>query len=163
MIELRLGFMASISARARVISLPSSPRRTTTFLSCSTTTPVKIAAIGRGDDERRESLADLGAGVDDVQEHGLQVVAAVGGQVGPDLAPLAEEGMTAGTLLVEELLARLGDAGAGADRRRPAGRSARGARPSVAGLIGPKSLVARPAIRESPNSSSLSTTSRGTV
>ena len=41
------------------------------------------------------SLADLGARVDDVQEHGVQVVAAVGGQVGADLAPLAEEGVAA--------------------------------------------------------------------
>ena len=33
----------------------------------------------------------------------------------------------------------------------------------VAGLIGPNSLVARAVIRESPSSSSFSTTSRGTV
>ena len=72
-------------------------------------------AVGRGDDRADESFANLGAGVDDVEEHRVEVVAAVGGQVGPDLSSLAEESMTAGTLLVEDLLARLGNARAGTD------------------------------------------------
>ena len=86
-------------------------------------------AVGRGDDRPGVALADLGAGIDDVQEHRLQVVAAVGRQVGPDLAPLAEEGVAAGALVDEDLPARLGNAGAGPDDARPAVRSATGARP----------------------------------
>ena len=73
-------------------------------------------AVGRGDDRRREALADLGRGVDDVQQHGVEVVAAVGGQVGSDLASLAEEGVASRARPVEEGLARLGHAGAGSHR-----------------------------------------------
>ena len=129
MIELGLGFIASMSSRAMVSSLPSLPRRTTTFLSCSTTTPESTRPSVMATIERREALADLGAGVDDVQEHRLQVVAAVGGQVGPDLSPLAEEGVAASTLLVEDLLARLGNAGAGANDGGQPVDLARAARP----------------------------------
>ena len=68
-------------------------------------------AVGHGDDGADESFANLGAGVDDIQEHRLQIVAPVSGQVGADLSSLAEERMATGALLVKDLLAGLGDSG----------------------------------------------------
>ena len=112
MSELGQGRMVSIASRSKVASWPSLSRMTTTFLSWSTITPVKDSAVSHGDDRAGESFANLGAGVDDIQEHRVEVVAPVSCQVGADISALAEKQMAAGALLFKDLLARLGDSGA---------------------------------------------------
>lgn len=62
------------------------------------------AVVGSGD-EIFEAFADFGARVHDVEEHAAEVVALVGGEVGADLAALAEEGVALAAHLVVELLA----------------------------------------------------------
>ena len=127
--------------RSRVASWPSLSRRMTTFLSCSTITPERMRPSRRGDDRADESFANLGAGIDDVQEHRLEIVATVGCQVGAELSSLAEKRMTPGALLFKDLLAGLGNSGSFTNRRRRSDRSWRDARLSRRVSTGPHRRV----------------------
>ena len=113
-------------------SLPSPPRKTTTFLSSSTTMPesTRPSVIATIDVVYPSRISALGLTI--FEKHVFQIVAPVGGEIGPNLAPLAKERMAARTLLVEDLPARLGHAGTGVNRA---------CEPVDAHVVRPKSLA----------------------
>ena len=79
------------------------------------------AAIFSFDEEVFVAFPDFGAGLHDVEEHGFEVVAAIAGEVGADLAAFTEESVAGGAGEVVVLVAFEGVAGTGLDERGVAG------------------------------------------
>ena len=75
----------------------------------------KDATVAGGDDRAGESFANFGAGIDDVQEHRLQIIATESRQVGAEFSTSAEERMAPGACLFKDFLAGLGNSGSFAD------------------------------------------------